>query len=539
MWEVSTGTSVERGFAARDGREEAVVLVALPSISPPANATAYTAQLTQMLQAINILNHAATIAQFLHASSWPIESVNFHHHTYTIHLAPEIHGQGTTSLVESNGLQQIAPNPVLYRAVPPYIVPFSNPSPPLTASQGSDVQADISLLPFPATDDASVAKAFTEYLLETGKIGIYAIDKRGSRFLQKVFVTGDSVIRQKLADYFLKMDIFINLCDDIFANFFLQKLIEEVQNDQQTTIYSFLEMNLITLSRGRYSCRVVQKAFECFDIAKRLSLIEKLDGSEKDLSLDQNANHVIQKILSCVPFHGYNGIVSKYIESADVLNEVVTNKYGCRIIQLSIEKLEVEVAKSTESAALLLERLVSMLLEDCWSYSSHQYANYVIQHIITSNALEKHRNAVICGLLSNLLSMSQEKYASHVVERALQHAPPKLLHAMMTEIFDGYECDQQGHDALDVLLFDQFGNYVIQTMLDISVQTMEKKRVGSDSWFKRLSERILKSQWKLMRYSSGKKILEKLNAAISNEENIQDENFDPSARSLVVPKKFR
>lgn len=73
--------------------------------------------------------------------------------------------QGATSLIESNRPQQIAPNPVspdscqlctsrieiliqfyefkvLYRAVPPYIVPVSNSSPPLTVSQGSDFQTE-------------------------------------------------------------------------------------------------------------------------------------------------------------------------------------------------------------------------------------------------------------------------------------------------------------------------------------------------------------------------------------------------------------
>ncbi|CAG9534387.1 unnamed protein product [Cercopithifilaria johnstoni] len=492
-----------------------------------------------MLQAINVLNQATTVAQFLHPPSWPIESMNFHSYGYTVHLTPEMQAcQIATSLIESNGSQRISSSPVLYHAVPPYIVPVSNSSPPLT-TRGSDVHIDINLLPFPSTDDTVMARAFIEHLIEIGRIDVYAIDKRGSRFLQKIFVCGDMSIRQKLTDHFLKMDIFVKLCDDIFANFFLQKLIEEACNDQQAIICSFLETNLVTFSRGRYSCRVVQKAFECFDVVKRLSLLDKLDGSEKDLSLDQNANHVIQKIFLCVPFYGYSGIVNKYLASEDILNEIVKDRYGCRIIQLSMEKLEEEVAKSSRPATLLLEQLVSMLVKNCWSYSTHQYANYVVQHIITSNTLEKHRNMVICGFLSNLLSMSQEKYASHVVEKALKHAPSKLLYAMMDEIFDGYECDTKGHDAVDVLLFDQFGNYVIQTMLDIAVEAKEKKRAGSESWFKRLSERIIKSQQKLIRYSSGKKILEKLSAAVSNDKNIQNENFDPSLRSLIVPKKFR
>ncbi|KAM3719326.1 Pumilio domain-containing protein [Dirofilaria immitis] len=307
-------------------------------------------------------------------------------------------------------------------------------------------------------------------------------------------------------------------------------MIEDAPDNDQKIICSLLETNLITFCRGRYSCRVVQKAFECFDVTNCLSLIGKLDGTEKDLSLDQNGNHVIQKIFSCVPFYGYNGIVSKYLASADVLNEVVKDKYGCRVIQLSIEKLEEEVTKNSKPALSLLQQLVSMLLENCWFYSTHQYANYVIQHIIMSNTLEMHRNTIICELLNNLLSMSQEKYASHVVEKALKHAPPKLLHAMMNEILDGYECDtfsRKGHDALDILLFDQFGNYVIQTMLEIAVETREKKRVGNDSWFNRLAERIVRSQHKLMKYSSGKRILEKLGMAISNDKNMsEDENFD-------------
>ncbi|KAL3994724.1 Pumilio-family RNA binding repeat protein [Acanthocheilonema viteae] len=493
-----------------------------------------------MLQAINILNQATTVTQFLHTPSWPIESMNFQRYRYTVHISPEMEtGQIPTPLMESNPQQQIPSNPVLYNAVPPYIVPVSNSFPPLPTAHGSNVHTDTNVLPFPSTNNAFVARTFTEHLLEIKRIDDYAVDGRGSRFLQKVFVSGDISIRQKLTDHFLKMDIFVRLCDNIFANFFLQKLIEQAENDQHAIICSFLETNLVTFSRGRYSCRVVQKAFECFDVAKCLLLVDKLDGSEKDLSLDQNANHVIQKIFLCVPFYGYSGIINKYMTSTDVLNEIVENRYGCRVIQLSIEKLEEETAKNSKPATLLLEQLVSMLLENCPSYSTHQYANYVVQHIITSNTLEKHRNTIICKLLSNLLSMSQEKYASHVVEKALKHAPPKLLHAMMDEIFDGYECDTRGHDAVDVLLFDQFGNYVIQTMFDIAVEAKEKKRAGSDSWFKRLSERIIKSQQKLIKYSSGKKILEKLNAVISNDKNIQDENIDPSLRPMIVPKKFR
>lgn len=44
------------------------------------------------------------------------------------------------------------------------------------------INFSISLLPFPSTDDVFVARAFTEHLIESGRIDVYAIDKRGSRF---------------------------------------------------------------------------------------------------------------------------------------------------------------------------------------------------------------------------------------------------------------------------------------------------------------------------------------------------------------------
>lgn len=45
-----------------------------------------------------------------------------------------------------------------------------------------------------------------------------------------------------------------------------------------------------------------------------------------------------------VPFYGYSVIVNKYIASVEILRDVVTDKYGCRIIQLAIEvKIEATV----------------------------------------------------------------------------------------------------------------------------------------------------------------------------------------------------
>ena len=72
--------------------------------------------------------------------------------------------------------------------------------------------------------------------------------------------------------------------------------------------------------------------------------------------------------------------------------------------------------------------------------------------------------------------MSQEKYASHVVEAAFENAPPVLLKEMMEEIFDGYvPHPDTKKDALDILMFHQYGNYVVQRMLNLCCMAFRVK----------------------------------------------------------------
>lgn len=60
------------------------------------------------------------------------------------------------------------------------------------------------------------------------------------------------------------------------------------------------------------------------------------------------------------------------------------------------------------------------------------------------------------------------------------------------------------------MLFDQYGNYVVQTMISIAIDVHEGRREGDLLWLARLSERIARHESRLMRYSSGKKIVEKM-----------------------------
>lgn len=69
--------------------------------------------------------------------------------------------------------------------------------------------------------------------------------------------------------------------------------------------------------------------------------------------------------------------------------------------------------------------------------------------------------------------------------------------------------------ALDVLLFDQYGNYVIKKILVELIKVRHGQRKGDPKWFNDLAAHILAKRRKLKNYTSGKCILAILKAELN------------------------
>lgn len=59
-------------------------------------------------------------------------------------------------------------------------------------------------------------------------------------------------------------------------------------------------------------------------------------------------------------------------------------------------------------------------------------------------------------------------------------------------------------------MFDQYGNYVVQTMIDVALEVKQGIRKGKVEWYNRLVERVNVQQTRLLNFSSGKRIISKL-----------------------------
>ncbi|VDO24953.1 unnamed protein product [Onchocerca flexuosa] len=76
------------------------------------------------------------------------------------------------------------------------------------------------------------------------------------------------------------------------------------------------------------------------------------------------------------------------------------------------------------------------------------------------------------------------------------------------------------------MLFDQYGNYVVQTMINVSIDVHDDRREGDLTWLTRLSERISRHESRLLKYSSGKKIIEKMKQLSTTDNVICSVSFD-------------
>ncbi len=109
-----------------------------------------------------------------------------------------------------------------------------------------------------------------------------------------------------------------------------------------------------------------------------------------------------------------------------------------------------------------------------------QYGNYVIQHVVERGSPEE-RGVVYTALSPHILVLSRNKFASNVVEKLLLHSGAQERHDMVEAFLsdagaaaaaaaeDGSQACAGGGSggALEAMMQDQYGNYVVQRALEV------------------------------------------------------------------------
>lgn len=130
------------------------------------------------------------------------------------------------------------------------------------------------------------------------------------------------------------------------------------------------------------------------------------------------------------------------------IESLAQHSYACRVLQRILE-----YGTEAEKGELMMDihKYATKLMSD-------QYGNYVIQHIISQGKPED-RSIMIRHAIDKLQSLSRHKYASNVVEKCIEHGTVEERRAILAKLTTR---TPDGEDALEVLMLDQYGNYVIR-----------------------------------------------------------------------------
>jgi len=204
------------------------------------------------------------------------------------------------------------------------------------------------------------------------------------------------------------------------------------------------------MSKNAYGCRVVQKALETTPRDAQMDMCAELSKEVLPCVTDQNGNHVIQKCIETLPSKLVQFIVDAFLGRAV---EMAEHAYGCRVLQRIIEHCEPE--QTTQLVSELLSAVDDMLTDP--------FGNYVIQHIM-ERGLPSQQEIIVNATHMRVVELSKHKFASNVMEKCVEFSNPELRsRTIIHELLEG----PPGQQRIFQLVADQYGNYVVQKMLDV------------------------------------------------------------------------
>lgn len=332
-----------------------------------------------------------------------------------------------------------------------------------------------------------------------GHVVEFSGDQHGSRFIQQRLESSTSEEKETIFKEIQSNAL--QLMTDVFGNYVIQKFFELGNQLQKTALAKQMETHILSLSLQMYGCRVVQKAIEHILTDQQATLIKELDGHVLRCVKDQNGNHVIQKAIERIPGKYIGFILDAF---RNQVCQLAMHPYGCRVIQRMLEYSDLE------SQRLLLDEIHSYtfyLVED-------QYGNYVIQHVI-ERGKDEDRQKILTLVKDSILTFSRHKFASNVVEKCIIYGNAKQRQSFIEEIIKPRQ--QDGTMPVTIMMRDQYANYVVQKLLEITKNRGEM--------YEQLVASIKPQLQALKKYSYGKHLvsIEKL-MQLSGEDMTESDN---------------
>lgn len=281
---------------------------------------------------------------------------------------------------------------------------------------------------------------------------IYSLckDQHGCRFLQMQLDLLGSDAANAVFDE--TRDHTVELMTDSFGNYLVQKLLEKITVDQRIVLARIAAPHFVRIASNPHGTRALQKLVECVSTDEEARIVvDSLNGSVVELSKDLNGNHIVQKCLQKLQPKDVQFIFDAACQNC---TEIATHRHGCCVLQRCLD----------HGTKFQYQALCNILLKHVEHLTLDPFGNYVVQYIVTKETehdFYDYTYKIVHLLKPRVIELSLHKFGSNVIEKIIR--TPVVSETMILEILKN-----RGEPDVQALLNDGYGNYVLQTALDVS-----------------------------------------------------------------------
>lgn len=282
-----------------------------------------------------------------------------------------------------------------------------------------------------------------------------AKDKFKSRLLQRSLVRGGPEVAEVI---FRKAEgSFAELVRDQYGNYLSQKILEVATATQFDSLFAALAPQLQTLAQDVHGTRAVQKVVEqAIGRGKVAELLEALPGDfVEQLARSVTGFHVIVKMLEALPAPEAEELLERLCGTPEKALALGADQWGCCVLKRCIDRSEGAMRQKIADA---ITDNTAKLIEDA-------FGNYVVQHLILTRP-SPNVTKIIDALKGRIFELSLQKFSSNVLEKCLVNAADRDRNKIINEILNPPNVVPS--EAVRMLLFHTFGNYVFQQALEVS-----------------------------------------------------------------------
>ena len=244
----------------------------------------------------------------------------------------------------------------------------------------------------------------------------------------------------------------LELINDQFGNYLYQQFLDILYPDSLEHLILFIFNNFNSIAFSPNGTRIIQKLIENISYGHSALflfvyelLYNHLRNNIAHIAVDENANHIVQKMIICLKSPHTNFI---YEEILTNFIRISTTKYGCCVIQKCLSHGNQEQKDS----------IILSILNNTYHLIVDQFGNYVYQSLIFTND-DRVILEIYKIIAPNFIMLCKQKYSSNVIEKLFEINNKVLVNKIATLIYEN-------EDNVIELLTDQYGNYIIQKILD-------------------------------------------------------------------------